>query len=195
MEKYSDKEIIDGLRNRDERIVSFLYRRYKPMIRSMVKSYNGDVDNFMDVFQEGLYALLLKVQDPAFQIKHTFKSYFYATCFYQLNMGLRKKDAEKNYFRLKLNDDFDDDIFDRFENETIQQVFREVFDKFGKSCKTLLKLLWREMSLKEVSDILSISYSLARKKRIDCESEMISRIRTHPSTCCILGKRNVPVEN
>ena len=80
MEEYTDKEIVDCLRNRQGYVVRYLSDRYLPMIRLMVTRLGGTSEDARDIFQEGLLIMLEKFDDKNFVLACKFKTLLYCIC-------------------------------------------------------------------------------------------------------------------
>lgn len=156
------------------------------MIRRMVLNSGENVSYIEDIFQEGLYAILVKLDQPDFNINYKFKTYFYAICLRHVNLLKRKKIPEENYFKRRLADDDDHNITNDLDNELIDKAFKDAFDELGNMCKIILKLYWREINLKEIADIISVDYSKVRKRKRECENALSAKIKSNPSVRCIL---------
>lgn len=192
MEKYSDKEIIEALRDRNNKIIAYIYRRYMPMIRKMVRDSGEYEIHHEDIFQEGIYVLLCNLSKPDFKIKYKFKTYFYAICLKQLHLLQRKKTPEKNYFRKRILDEETFSISESIDIELIDKAFKNAFDELGNMCKTILKLYWREINLREIANIMSVEYSKVRKRKRECENTLSTKIKSNPIIRCILKNVDVP---
>ncbi|MCJ7448507.1 MAG: hypothetical protein MUO72_12530 [Bacteroidales bacterium] len=53
MREYSDKEIIECLRDRQGYVVRYHFDKYLPMIRLMVSQLGGSVEDAKDIFRMG----------------------------------------------------------------------------------------------------------------------------------------------
>jgi len=74
VKEYSDKEIIECLRNRQSYVVHWLSDRYLPMIRLMVYQMGGNADDARDIFQDGLIIMLEKLDNKEFALTCKFNS-------------------------------------------------------------------------------------------------------------------------
>jgi RNA polymerase sigma factor (sigma-70 family) len=185
-EKYSDVEIIERLRNRDNEVVNYIYRRYSSMIRLMIYDLGGSVEDAKDVFQEGMIALTVLFDDPEYKLECRLKTLFYSICKNQWKSQLSKISAAKNYFLRKIDDNGNHDFTENYDSDICKKIFWATFDELEKDCKTILKLVWRDHNMKEIADIVGNSYGYVRRKKCDCNNKLIDKIKGHPTIKCMI---------
>ncbi|NMC41313.1 MAG: sigma-70 family RNA polymerase sigma factor [Bacteroidales bacterium] len=180
MKEYTDKEIIEGLRNRESEVVKYLFHRYMPVIRHLILKNGGTTDDAHDIFQEGLMVILEKVDEKSFTLTSKFITLLYCICDNLWKMVLVKRKAAGNY--LKKAGPFEEipDTDDRMDNELYESIFREAYESLDESCKKILKLSWQGMSLGEISDQLGLTYGYVKKKKSEAQAELTSRVKKHP---------------
>ena len=55
-----------------------------------------------------------------------------------------------------------------------------MFDTLDPVSKDILSLFWQEFSLIEIAEKLGYTYGYIRKKKSECQSELLKRISNHP---------------
>jgi len=66
--KYSDSDIIDGIRRQDNKILTYLYDAYYEVIRDHLKKNSGSDDDVYDVLQESVVILYKQVTGNGFKL-------------------------------------------------------------------------------------------------------------------------------
>ena len=61
MRKYTDQEIIQGLKTGESFAVKYLVREFLPVIRYFISKNNGNDEDAKDIFQDALYIIIEKV--------------------------------------------------------------------------------------------------------------------------------------
>lgn len=78
--KVSEKQILEGLKNRDDKIFTYISDKYYPVIKSLVLSFKGLVMDPEDIYIEGLMKACLNVEKGIFKGNSSFYTYLYAIC-------------------------------------------------------------------------------------------------------------------
>lgn len=180
MKEFSDKEIIECLRTRQSYVVRYLSERYLPMIRLMVTNMGGTSEDAKDIFQDGLVIMLEKIDSDQFFLTCKFKTFLYSVCENLWKSVLEKRKAANNYFTRKLDTSNDSDFTEEYDNQLYENLFNEVYQTLDPVCKEILKLYWQDYSPLEIAEKLGYTYGYVRKKKCECQAELMKRITNHP---------------
>lgn len=180
MKEYTDKEIIECLRNRQSYVVHYLSDRYMPMIRMMVSRSGGTFEDAHDIFQDGLIIMLEKLDDKHFSLTCKFKTFLYCVCEHLWKTLLEKRIAANNYLARRLEPESDRDITETMDHQMYEKIFLEVFKNLTQGSQKILRLYWQEKSPQEIADILGLTYGYVRKKKSEAQSELTEKIKRHP---------------
>jgi RNA polymerase sigma factor (sigma-70 family) len=190
MKKISDSQIIEMIKNRDDKVIGYIRRKYLPIIEYMIKNYaysNGknyctaeesDVD---DVFQEALYVLIERVWEQDFKLTSSLITFFYAVCRNILKVKLNKKLLEVdfrdyNYMQLKDNNDTDK----LYDLELKRQLFDHYFEKLSDRCRSILKLYWKEFPVPVIARDLGVTMNFVMKRKYECIKRLSYLIKSNP---------------
>ena len=77
---YTDQQLLRGILKRDGKVLEYMDREYRPMIRLLIYQIGGSREDAKDIFQDGLLELIRKSEDPDFQLTSSIKTLFYAVC-------------------------------------------------------------------------------------------------------------------
>lgn len=181
MIEFSDKEIVECLRSRQSYVVRYLSDRYLPMIRLMVTQMGGTSEDAKDIFQDGLIIMLEKIDSNQFKLSCKFKTFLYSVCENLWKSVLEKRKAANNYFNRRLDQGSEKDFSEEYDNQLYESMLVEVFETLDPTCKEILKLYWQEYSPMEIAEKLGYTYGYVRKKKCECQAELMKRISNHPS--------------
>lgn len=187
VKEYTDKEIIECLRNRDSNVVKYLVQRYMPVIRHMVLENGGTSDDAQDIFQEGLMIILEKIDEKSFTLTSKFITLLYCICSNLWKMILNKRKAADTYIRRESVFYEDSGVEASIDNDLYQKIFTEAFNSLEEACKKILRLSWSGMSPTEISEMLGVTYGYVLKKKSESQAELLKKIRAHPDSVAILG--------
>ena len=180
MQEFSDKEIIDCLRNRQSHVVRYLSDRYLPMIRLMVVNNGGNSEDAKDIFQDGLVIMLEKIDSDQLVLTCKFKTFLYSICENLWRTVLEKRKAANNYFTRRLDTSSDRDFSEEYDNQLYESLFNEAYLSLDPVCREILKLYWHDYSPQEIAEKLGYTYGYVRKKKCECQAELLKRITNHP---------------
>lgn len=180
MKEFSDIEIIECLRNRHSYVVRYLSDRYLPMIRLMVTQMGGTSEDAKDIFQDGLIIILEKIDTNQFVLTCKFKTFLYSVCLNLWKAVLDKRKAAANYFNRRVDSSSEVDFSEEYDNQLYESLLNDVFETLDPVCKEILKLYWQEYSPMEIAEKLGYTYGYVRKKKCECQAELLKRISNHP---------------
>lgn len=78
--KYSDLEIIEGIRQKDSKVISYIYKSCYPTISHLIHSNAGNAEDVQDVFQDAMVVLYKKLKEDDFDLYCAFGTYLYSIC-------------------------------------------------------------------------------------------------------------------
>ena len=78
--RYSDAELIQGIRNNDNKALQHLYVSNYAMIRQFIVTNNGTEDDAKDVYQEGVMVFYEKIRSDHFELTCAIKTFLYSVC-------------------------------------------------------------------------------------------------------------------
>lgn len=154
----SDRELLEGLSNHEEKALQLLYKLFFPMVLHMVVNNHGNEDDARDLFQETMIVLYDKSRETGFTLEARLKTYLYAVAkrlwLKHLNrqnkVPLKSSEFDSEGLEASLPDET---IQDSEEKEERFKIMSEALLKLGEPCKTLLEDFYlRQMSMQEISE-------------------------------------------
>jgi RNA polymerase sigma factor (sigma-70 family) len=181
MKKFSDEDIIRGLKRRDNEVIQFIYRENFKMVSNLIINNNGSDDDAEDIFQESLIILFRRLRDePDFALDSTFSTYLYSVC---RLIWLKKLRESKKLEVTELSQEMEE--FIEFEEPLPVQdkdlrmaVYQRNLLLIPDDCQKILVLTGQDISAKEIAEKLGFrSDTYVRKRRHFCKEYLVNRIK------------------
>jgi len=175
--KYSDGDIIDGIRNQDNRILTWLYDSFFEMIRDHIKKNSGSDDDVHEVLQETVVILYKQVTGDAFRLTTDLRGYFFGVARNVWNAQLR--------YRSRLvsleSDPADHSAAEDVNNAVLERIVTRSFALLGEDCQKVLTLFGEDSTFEEIARIMGFrNEAYARRKKYLCKEALIEIIKTDP---------------
>jgi RNA polymerase sigma factor (sigma-70 family) len=180
MEEYTDKEIVDCLRNRQGYVVRYLSDRYLPMIRLMVTRLGGTSEDARDIFQEGLLIMLEKFDDKNFVLACKFKTLLYCICENLWKMAVKKRQAASNYVLIKSGSREEDDIPGDMDKSMYMKIFLGALETLDPLSRKILRMYWDDISPADIANLLGYTYGYVKRKKCEAQAELTEKVKKHP---------------
>jgi RNA polymerase sigma factor (sigma-70 family) len=173
--KLSDKAVIDGIRNQDDKVLNYLYDNYYNTVKNHVLQNSGSEEDVSDVFQETIITLYQKITGNNFTLTTELKGYFFGIARNIWNGELRDKRRTE-----ELTMDFPDE-----EEETIDPEFQKImtnaFNKLKPDCQKVLTLFYDDCSYEEIAEKMKLkNETYARRKKYLCKEALMEIIKQDP---------------
>jgi RNA polymerase sigma factor (sigma-70 family) len=181
MELANEHSIIEGIRNRDDRVFKYLQVKFQDSIRLMVMEMGGTPEDAKDVFSEGLIALIRLVDQENFKLSCKLGTLVYALCNKKWKQHLEKQKAARNYHVRRLDAAPDEDFTEDADKRLYEEIFWENFRNLDKVCQDILEGYLKEISPREIAEKLGFSYAYVRKRKSLCHSYLMKMIQNHPT--------------
>ena len=181
MKKFSDEDIIRGLRKRDNEVIQFIYNENFGMISSMILKNSGSDDDSEDVFQEALIIVFKRLrEEPEFELTSTFSTFLYSVA---RLIWLKKIREDKKMEVTELKREMEE--FIEFEEPPPVQdkdlrmaVYQRNLNLIPEDCQKILILTGQSISAKEIAEKLGFrSDNYVRKRRHFCKEFLANRIK------------------
>ncbi len=172
MSKYSDIEIVEGLKRGSDAHLKWVYTEYYTMVESLILSNSGDKENAKDIYQESMVVLYENCQKEGFELNCKLSSYLYSIARNLWLKQLRKKSNNN----LQIEKDFSD--FENVETEIVAYeeekerfaMLDKAFQKLGEACTRLIKLFYYEgLKMDQIAEQLGYTNSAnAKNQKYKC---------------------------
>lgn len=175
--KISDIDIINGVRNQDDKILNWLYDNYFQSVKNHVLSNSGSIEDVSDVFQDTIIALYNQITDNSMTLTTDLKGYFFGIARNVWSAQLRKKQKT-----IELEFDLPDDA----ENEeladpTLERILSRAYHKLKPDQQMVLNLFSDGLSYQEIAAKMNLKNEVyARRKKYLCKEILIELVKEDP---------------
>ena len=175
---YTNERLIKGLTEGKDSCVQFLYREYFPMVRSIVSTQNGNLEDAEDVFHDGLIIIFNRLKNKNFTLNSSLKTYLFSVC-----KNIWRRRLERKYRLLYGSDSYVNETGVNYSADDSEEEYAEKFRLYKKHfaelpefckqllthyiCKTPLQDIARIMNYKDAEYVKARKYyckNLLRKK-------------------------------
>lgn len=175
--KYSDIEIIEGIRNQDDRILNWLYDNYYRMVKDHVLKNSGSTDDVSDVLQDSVIILFEQITDNKINLTSDIRGYFFGIVKNVWNSQLRKRQKTTNL----ITDHPDDDGSDDYNNQLLERIITRAFTKLKPDQQIVLNMFAEGKSYEEIAHNLDLkSEEYARRKKYLCKEALMDIVKEDP---------------
>lgn len=175
--KYSDRDLIDGIRKQDSKILTYLYDAYFEVVRDHLRKNSGSDDDIYDVLQETIVILYRQVTEDGFVLTSDLKGYFFGIARNVWNVQLRHRS------RLTSLEIEPADIADTEEvtDAIMERIVTRSFAMLKEDCQLVLKLFSEGRSYEEIAAMMGLkNETYARRKKYLCKEALMEIIKTDP---------------
>jgi len=175
--KYSDNDIIDGIRRQDNKILTYLYDAYYDMLRDHLRKNSGSDDDVYDVLQEAVVVLFKQVTAGEFTLTSDLKGYFFGIARNIWNTQLRYKSKVSS-----LESDISDegDMADA-DNAILERIVTRSFALLQEDCQNVMNMFIDGHSYEEIARKMGMkNEAYARRKKYLCKEALMQIIKTDP---------------
>jgi len=181
MKRFTDEEILLGLRKRDSHVIQFIYKANFDKISIMITRNNGSEDDAEDIFQEALIIIFKKLRDEEeFELSSTFATYIYSIA---RLIWLKKLRETRKMDVTELNREMEEYL--EFEEPPPVQdkdlrlaVYQRNLKLIPEDCQKILTLTAQDIPAKDIAEKLGFrSDTYVRKRRHFCKEFLVNRIK------------------
>ena len=156
-ENKTDTQLLEGLRDGENTVVSYIYRSTFPTILHLILTNNGTEDEAKDIFQEAVMVLYDRVLKDDFVLQSKISTFLYSVC---RNLWLKQLNKRNQQIKLVDSEDFErleveEDIVNHREKEIEFNKMNTAMNLLGEPCKTILKEYYiKNKSMKEICQLM-----------------------------------------
>ncbi len=152
VEAVSEVELLNSLRNGDDKVLKTIYRQNYHTIVNMVTNNGGSLQEAKDIYQETLIVFYEKVKEEDFELNCQIKTFLYSV---SRRLWLKQLQRKQRYtIPLTDSDEYVDlsweDVGDK---EDQYNAMHTALESLGEPCKSILKDFYlRNQSMEEITD-------------------------------------------
>jgi RNA polymerase sigma factor (sigma-70 family) len=185
MRHFTDKELIEGLRQRKPACIDYLYHEYYPVIRHYLLQNSGNQQDVEDLLQDTIIVIYKRILVEPFVLECSLKTFFMSIC---KNLWLQR--LERKY-KLLYQADFEvhesranyppDDQETTEENLEQQRLFYKNMMLLPHDCRRLLQLYCLKIPYKEIARLMKYKDEVyVKARKYACKKLLRKKIMNDP---------------
>jgi RNA polymerase sigma factor (sigma-70 family) len=175
--KISDINIINGIRNQDDKVLNWLYDNYFQSVKNHVLSNSGSAEDVSDVFQDAIIVLYNQISDDNLHLTTDLKGYFFGIARNVWSAQLRKKQKT-----IELESDFpDDEETEEQYDPILERIISRVFQKLKPDQQMVLNLFSDGLSYEDIAEKMNLKNEVyARRKKYLSKESLLDLVKEDP---------------
>jgi len=183
-DKYSEADLIEGLRKGDGKVIQFMFSRNLPLIKNIVASFPALILEAEDVFQEGLVRTITNIKANRFNSLSSVHTYLYSICrFICLKEYHKTKQLDLSEMQESIEYQKEDSYYE------LLNIVTEMKKKLEPGCAEIIDLRFRLhdasniderahklMNFETIAFKLGIKPENARQRFTRCLAKLISAV-------------------
>jgi RNA polymerase sigma factor (sigma-70 family) len=184
--KYSTDEILMGINAGDRNILSYIYKKFHPLIQKTIIKKSGSEKDAEDIFQNAIIVIYMKIKNEDLILTVKFKTYLLAVCKKMWYRQFYRKKAIKfeNIDEIAQTEefiDFDEDLQNNIEQIEKNDLYQKHFSKLSIECQILLRMFYDKVPTQKIAEYFDLKNThQAKKKKFKCKEFLVERIKKDP---------------
>ena len=182
----TEQKILNAVKSGDNKLIfNLLYTNYLPMVRHIVKSYNGTDDDARDVFQDLLIILIREVEAGRIDETKNLKNFIF-TIAKNTYLNTLKKANRSESLDTKYDTVYEDKtVKNHIEIKQSEQLILEILKQLGDTCYKILKaIVFENKKHEEIAEDLGLSdRHVVKTYKNRCKMKFIELLRKNPKLC------------
>ncbi|MBA7568227.1 hypothetical protein ES708_09948 [subsurface metagenome] len=183
MKLYTINAILKGIREKDNKVLYYIYQESYPAIKKHIVNNSGNAEDAKDIFQDAIVIIYNKSNKNDFNLDCDFSTYLYSICKILWLKELRKKKNEKSNNK-ELQDflKYQDDIIGSDGVSEKYAIYYKYINKLDYDCQKILRLFYDGVKVEEIVNIMGYKNEhIARSKKFKCKEKLLKWIRKDPN--------------
>jgi RNA polymerase sigma factor (sigma-70 family) len=175
--RISDINIIDGIRNQDDKVLNWLYDNYFQSVKNHVLSNSGSEEDVSDVFQDTIIVLYNQITGDDLNLTTDLKGYFFGIARNVWSSQLRKKQKT-----VELDIDPPDEGEPEEQSDPVlERIISRAFQKLKPDQQMVLNLFSDGQTYEEIAIKMSLKNEVyARRKKYLCKEALLELVKEDP---------------
>ena len=175
--RISDINLIEGVRNRDDKVLNWLYDNYFQSVKNHVLSNSGSEEDVSDVFQDTIIVLYNQITEDNLNLTTDLKGYFFGIARNVWSSQLRKK---QKTVELDI-DPPDEEEPGEQSDPVLERIISRVFQKLKPDQQMILNLFSDGQTYEEIAIKMNLKNEVyARRKKYLCKEALLELVKEDP---------------
>ncbi len=179
-------EYIGGFTSGDQEIIGLFYEQNLPKVTNWIVKNNGNAEDALDVFQDGVESLIQKMFANKLPPDVNVEAYFFTTCknmwFKRIGKKIKEDKVRITEEHRYTNDTTQEDNLDYdYERDGLKRMMSETYNKLTPTCQKLVSLLEEEVAAEEIAELLEMSNAnTVYRRKFACYKSWRKYLLEHP---------------
>lgn len=175
--RLSDKSIIEGIRNQDDKVLNWVYDNYYQSVRIHITKNSGTADDVSDIFQDAVIVLYRQICDGNLSLTTDLKGYFFGIAKNLWSNQLRQK-KETQELRADIPDE---SAHDDSTDHMLERVITRALEKLPAEFRDTLVLFSQGYSYEEIAKKMKLKNEIyARRKKYLSKEALMEKMKEDP---------------
>jgi RNA polymerase sigma factor (sigma-70 family) len=175
--KYTDIEIIAGIRNQDGRILNWIYSNYRKIVKDHVMKNSGSEDDVSDVLQDSIIIIFEQISEDKLNLTTDLRGYFFGIVKNVWSSQLRRKQKTTEL----IIDQQDDYEFEETNNQLLERIISKAFTLLKEDQQLILNLFAEGRTYEEIAIRMGLkSEEYARRKKYLSKEALMDLVKEDP---------------
>jgi len=172
--KFSDINIIEGVRNQDNKILNWLYDAYLQTVKKYVLGNSGSEEDVSDVFQDTIIVLYNQIISDNLHLTTDLKGYFFGVARNVWSAQLRKK---QKTIELEIDHPYEEESEEQYD-PVLERVISRAFQKLKPDQQMVLNLFSDGLSYEEIAVKMNLKNEVyARRKKYLVKEALLELVK------------------
>lgn len=168
--EFTDSQVIEAIRKGgkpSEKVIAFLYRKYREDLVQYIVSRNGTTNEALDIFQDTIVTLVVSIEQGKFQAKSTIKTYLYSIGKRLWYRRFHKNVRDENYKNGQNGNQLDEhDPESLLLSKDQKQIVEQTLNQLKPKSREVLELWIQNYSMREIAEKMGFkNEQVARNKK------------------------------
>jgi RNA polymerase sigma factor (sigma-70 family) len=180
----SDKDIIQGIRQQDEKVLNWLYDNYLKAVKKFVLNNGGSEDDVSDVFQDSIIILYNQITENNLKLTSDLKGYFFGIARNVWNNQFRKIQKTTS---LEI-DVAEEDGVGEDNYQLLERIVNKAFQKLTMEQQKILTLFAEGKTYEIIAEKMDLKNEVnARRRKYLCKEALLDIMKEDPEYQEYLG--------
>lgn len=177
--------LLEGIRQREHKILSRIYVKYYPIVLRYILNNSGSESDAKDVFQESIIVIYTLASDKSFEIREQFAAFIIGIAKRIWLKQIRHNEVKKRYVDESKN--VDEQVEEHPSDEELEDelelaLIRKHIVNLGEECRKVLMMAAEGVKNEEIAQKQGYkSESVVRVKKSKCKNALINMIKKDPN--------------
>lgn len=191
MDYTNDKNLLQGLRDRDNAAFEYLHQTTFRAILSIALNSTHNKEDAEDLYNDGIIILLDRIRMPDFVLDGKIQAMLYSICRKRHNNILRKEKSKQNYLNGNFDDRYEENLDEKMDRTLYRNIFWNSLKKLKQDCQEIIEKYLEDLSSKIIAEQMGLTPMYVRKRKSLCQKALLTQIAADPDYKSLLNNNEI----